>query len=417
MNKKVIFFVLIIFVTIFFSVVAFEPAEVVIIGPKFHEQEYFEEELNLISNDLDIKIKYQAVPDPETYLIENTNNHSSIAIIPNPQGVINLAERNLIYNLNDIYVDETRLNNLYTSHLTSIVTHEDSIYAGWTRLFPNSLIWYDISKLEETNITFDNFENLLLQTKQIADEGSAPWCANSESGASTGWIQTNWLEDILLTKYGGDIYDQWSKLEIRASNVKIYSSLKVIEELIFYENHVFDGVQAVRNNEFYSIPNLMLDDTKSCFLSWNGHYLKYYIPDNYKYLRDYGVTSVPPINFENSIVGIGDNVVLTKNDDLSKEVVSAILSSNFGETWSSYMDSEFISANKFFDKNKITNELTKYEFEIIHSAMNIDNFRYDASELMPRPVGAKYLWQFFFQYIAAGGDALVQLLNDLDKKF
>ena len=401
MNKKVIFFVLIISVTIFFSVVAFEPPEVVIIGPKFHEQEYFEEELNLISNDLDTKIKYQAVPDPETYLIENTNNPSSIAIIPNPQGVINLAERKLIHNLNDIYVDETRLNN----------------YAGWTRLFPNSLIWYDISKLEETNIKFDNFENLILETKQIADEGSAPWCANSESGASTGWIQTNWLEDILLTKYGGEIYDRWSKLEIRASNVKIYSSLKVIEELIFYENHVFDGVQAVRNIEFYSIPDLLLDDSKSCFLSWNGHYLKYYIPNNYEYLRDYGVASVPPINFENSIVGIGDNVVLTKNDDLSKKVVSAILSSNFGETWSSYPDSEFISANKYFDKNKITSELTKYEFEIVHSAMNIDNFRYDASELMPRPVGAKYLWQFFFQYIAAGGDALVQLLNDLDKKF
>ena len=301
MSNRVIFLILIVSITVFFSAIAFEPTEVVIIGPKFHEQEYFEEELNLISNDLDIKIKYQAVPDPETYLIENTNNHSSIAIIPNPQGVINLAERKLIYNLNDIYVDETRLSNLYTNHLTSIVTHEDSIYAGWTRLFPNSLIWYDISKLEETNITFDNFENLLLQTKQIADNGSQPWCANSESGASTGWIQTNWLEDILLTKYGGEIYDQWSKLEIRASNVKIYSSLKVIEELIFYENHVFNGVQAVRNEEFYSIPDILLDDSKSCFLSWNGHYLKYYIPDNYEYLRDYGVASVPPINFENSI--------------------------------------------------------------------------------------------------------------------
>ena len=417
MNKKLIFFVLIISFTIFFSVVAFEPAEVVIIGPKFHEQEYFEEELNLISNDLDIKIKYQAVPDPETYLIENTNNHSSIAIIPNPQGVINLAERNLIYNLNDIYVDETRLSNLYTNHLTSIVTHEDSIYAGWTRLFPNSLIWYDISKFEETNITFDNFENLLLQTKQIADNGSQPWCANSESGASTGWIQTNWLEDILLTKYGGEIYDRWSRLEIRASNVKIYSSLKVIEDLIFYENHVFNGVQAVRNEEFYSIPDILLDDSKSCFLSWNGHYLKYYIPDDYEYLKDYGVVSVPSINYENSIVGIGDNVVLTKNDEISKDVLSAILSSNFGQTWSSYKDSEFISANKNFDKNKIISELTKYEFEIIHSAMNIDNFRYDASELMPRPVGAKYLWQFFFKYIGTGGDRLVQLLNDLDKKF
>ena len=39
LNKRVIFFVLITFITIFFSVIAFEPAEVVIIGPKFHEQE------------------------------------------------------------------------------------------------------------------------------------------------------------------------------------------------------------------------------------------------------------------------------------------------------------------------------------------------------------------------------------------
>ena len=70
-----------------------------------------------------------------------------------------------------------------------------------------------------------------------------------------------------------------------------------------------------------------------------------------------------------------------------------------------------------FDENKITNQLTKYEFDIIHSAMSDDNFRYDASELMPRPVGAKYLWQFFLQYMTDGGDALVQLLNDLDKKF
>ena len=148
LNKRVIFFVLITFITIFFSVIAFEPAEVVIIGPKFHEQEYFEEELSLISNNLDIKISYKIVTDHETYLLENPNNSSSIAIIPNPQGVINLAERQLVYNLNDIYVDETRLENLYTNHLTTIVTHEDSIYAGWTRLFPNSLIWYDISKLE-----------------------------------------------------------------------------------------------------------------------------------------------------------------------------------------------------------------------------------------------------------------------------
>ena len=417
MSKKNIFLVLIVLTTIFFSVIAYQPAEVVIIGPKFHEQEYFEEELKIISEQLGITIAYQVVSDPETYIIENTSNPSSIAILPNPQGVVNLAQRKLLYNLDDINVDETRIQDLYTKHLTSIVSHEEKIYAGWTRLFPNSLIWYDISKLNETNVQFESFESLLEQTKQIADEGSSPWCANSESSSSTGWIQTNWLEDILLTKYGPEVYDKWSRLEIRASNIKIYSSLKIIGELIFYENHIYNGTQSIRNNEFRNLPKIMLNDSTSCFLSWSGHYFKYYIPENYEYLKDYGVVAVPTINFQNSVVGIGDNIVLTKNDDLSKKVISKILSKNFGETWSSYSDSEFISANKYFDENKITNQLTKHEFQIVHSALNIDNFRYDASELMARPIGANDLWVFFINYLAQGEDQLVKLLNDLDKNF
>ena len=417
MSKKNIFLVLIVLTTIFFSVIAYQPAEVVIIGPKFHEQEYFEEELKIISEQLGITIAYQVVSDPETYIIENTSNPSSIAILPNPQGVVNLAQRKLLYNLDDINVDETRIQDLYTKHLTSIVSHEEKIYAGWTRLFPNSLIWYDISKLNETNVQFESFESLLEQTKQIADEGSSPWCANSESSSSTGWIQTNWLEDILLTKYGPEVYDKWSRLEIRASNIKIYSSLKIIGELIFYENHIYNGTQSIRNNEFRNLPKIMLNDSTSCFLSWSGHYFKYYIPENYEYLKDYGVVAVPTINFQNSVVGIGDNIVLTKNDDLSKKVISKILSKNFGETWSSHSDSEFISANKYFDENTITNQLTKHEFQIVHSALNIDNFRYDASELMARPIGANDLWVFFINYLAQGEDQLVKLLNDLDKNF
>ena len=417
MNKKIIFFSLTIFITIVFSFFAYDPPEVVIIGPEFHEQEYFIEELNIIADELGIKIKYDSVSDAETFIIDNPNSSSSIAIIPNPQGVVNLAERKLIYSLDDLIVDNNSIFNLYPNHLISVVSHENSIYGGWTRLFPNSLIWYDISKFEKYNITFDSFETLLSDTKKIADEGSSPWCANSESSSSTGWIQTNWLEDILLTKYGPEVYDKWSRLEIRASNIKIYSSLKIIGELVFYENHIYNGTQSIRNNEFRNLPQIMLNDSTSCFLSWSGHYFKYYIPENYEYLKDYGVVAVPTINFQNSVVGIGDNIVLTKNDDLSKEVMSKILSKNFGETWSSHSDSEFISANKYFDENTITNQLTKHEFQIVHSAMNIDNFRYDASELMARPVGANDLWVFFINYLDQGEGQLVKLLNNLDKNF
>ncbi|MEL1236377.1 MAG: extracellular solute-binding protein [Candidatus Neomarinimicrobiota bacterium] len=416
MNKKTLFFSLTGLIMITFSFLAFDPSEVVIIGPEFHEQEYFIEELNIIADELGIKIKYESVSDAETFIIDNPNSSSSIAIIPNPQGVVNLAERQLIYSLDDVLVDDKLISNLYPNHLISIVSHEDSIYGGWTRLFPNSLIWYDISKFEQHNITFDSFDTLLKDTKKIADKGISPWCANSESSASTGWVQTNWMEDVLLTKYGPKVYDEWSKLEINASNIKIFLSIKQIEEFIFYDNHIHNGPGSIISKEFRNLPKVLLDDSTECFMSWSGHYFRYYIPEDYKYLKDYAVTNVPKINFENSVVGIGDNIVLIKDNELSKKVISKILSKNFGETWSSYQDTEFISANQKFNKQIINNELTKYEYSIVHDALQKDLFRYDASEIMARPIGSNLLWKLFKEYIKEGPQNLVKLLNELDRE-
>ena len=416
MNKKIIFFSLTVLITTVFSLFANDPPEVVIIGPEFHEQQYFVEELNIIANELGIKIKYEPVSDTETFIIDNPNSSSSIAIIPNPQGVVNLAERKLIYGLDDVLVDNNSIFNLYPNHLISIVSHEDSIYGGWTRLFPNSLIWYDISKFEQHNVKFDSFETLLEGTKKIADNGTSPWCANSESAASTGWVQTNWMEDVLLTKYGPKVYDEWSKLKIDASNVKIFLSIKHMEEFIFYENHIYNGPGSIISKEFRNLPKVLLDDSTECFMSWSGHYFRYYIPEDYQYLKDYAVTNIPKINFENSVVGIGDNIVLTKDNELSKKVISKILSKNFGEIWSSYQDTEFISANQNFNKQIINNELTKFEYSIVHDALQKDLFRYDASEIMARPIGSNLLWKLFKEYIREGPQNLVKLLNQLDRE-
>ena len=416
MNKKIIFFSLTVLITTVFSLFANDPPEVVIIGPEFHEQQYFVEELNIIANELGIKIKYEPVSDAETFIIDNPNSSSSIAIIPNPQGVVNLAERKLIYSLDDVLVDNNSIFNLYPNHLISIVSHEDSIYGGWTRLFPNSLIWYDISKFEQHNVTFDSFETLLKDTKKIADKGISPWCANSESSASTGWIQTNWMEDVLLTKYGPKVYDEWSKLKINVSNIKIFLSIKHIEDFIFYDNHIYNGPDSIINKEFRNLPKVLLDDSTECFMSWSGHYFRYFIPEDYQYLKDFAVTNVPKINFENSVVGIGDNIVLTKDNELSKNVISKILSKNFGEIWSSYQDTEFISANQNFNQQIINNELTKYEYSIVHDALQKDLFRYDASEIMARSIGSNLLWELFEEYIREGPQNLVKLLNQLDKE-
>lgn len=415
--KKYLFPVIFLTVTILFSIIGFKPAEVIIIGPEFHEQEYFLEELDIISENLNIKIQYKTVNDPENYIIENKESNASIALIPNPQGVTNLAERGHLYNLNSLIVEDSLINKIYPEHLTDIVSLNNDIYAGWTRLFPNSLIWYDISKFEEYDgLNFQDFDSLIASTKKIADTGVTPWCANSESSASTGWIQTNWLEDIILSKNGPEVYDRWSQLSIQASNIKIFSSVKTIDDFIFYPNHIHNGPGSIISKEFRNLPKVLLDDSNSCFLSWSGHYFRYYIPEEYEYGKDFGVIKLPKINLDNTVVGIGDAVVLIDDDQIARNVISEILSSSFGEKWSSYPDTEFISANKYFNRAIINNELTKYEFDIVHASLHQDLFRYDASELMARPIGSNLLWKFFVTFIREGSESIIGLLNELDKE-
>ena len=149
-----------------------------------------------------------------------------------------------------------------------------------------------------------------------------------------------------------------------------------------------------------------------------------YNDPNYDFLGNsifYAISSEkndrPNQGYENSIVGVGDNIVLIKNNQLAQEVITRILSKEFGEIWSSHDDSQFISVNPSFDSRKIKNKLTLYEFEIIHDALKEDLFRYDASELMDSPIGADKLLKFFVEYLYSGKDSLVSLLNNLDKEY
>ena len=61
--NKYSIFIIFNLITLTFSIFAYSPEEVVIAGPYFPQSEYFENDLDLISADLNIKIKSFGKPD------------------------------------------------------------------------------------------------------------------------------------------------------------------------------------------------------------------------------------------------------------------------------------------------------------------------------------------------------------------
>ena len=227
LKNNMIFFLIFISTTLIFSIIAYKPNDVVIGGPNFPQVEYFIEELNVISQELDIKIQYQTYNDIETYLIENPNHSLDLVLLPNPQGAVNLGQRGITVPLENIF-EEAFLKENFSEHLISITTSErDNLnYGAWFRVIPNSLVWYGVSKYEALGSPeFSNYEEMVNFTEENSSKDEPLWCLDIESGASTGWIATNWLEDTILHKYGPEVYDAWSQQDKLSSSEEVTLSI------------------------------------------------------------------------------------------------------------------------------------------------------------------------------------------------
>ena len=418
--RKNIFTILFLLVTLIFSIVAFSPNEILIAGPYFPQIEYFENELELISKDMNIKIRYIPLSDVETEIIEGNNTDNfDIAIIPNPQGVVNLGERGFLYPIT-IALEEDKIQKNYSNHLQNIMTsdQDNKMYGVLFRLIPNSLIWYDVEKYKEIGSPkFNDFEEMVIFTKENVSNGNPLWCMDIESGASTGWIASNWLEDIVLHEYGPNVYDKWSQQKITPKNNEIKSSILSIGEIIFIDHAIYGGKERIISKEFRNNYRNLVDRDNTCVFSWSGHFANMYFPSDKRYGTDYDFFKFPSTKNRNAMVGLGDSLVILNSSEESIQVFNSLTSNGFGQDWTSQGDSMFISANKNSNINEIKNPLLLKETNLIRSALNEDLFRYDASELMERRIGADHLLTALKKYILSGNLVINLISQELASQY
>ena len=114
-------------------------------------------------------------------------------------------------------------------------------------------------------------------------------------------------------------------------------------------------------------------------------------------------------------MGIGDALTALNYSSDTQEVFNAIIDENFGQNWMSWVDATYIPANKL-NQNFIANPLTKKEAMLIRDSLIENTFRYDASELMERKIGADALWVALKNYIDIGRERAYREIEDITEE-
>ncbi len=131
---------------------------------------------------LDTRVQAGTPPDIAFYNVTQLNQYSDI-LIPMDQLGANTDN--------------------YASFWRDIGTVNDAWLGLPVKADPKTLIWYSPARFEEAGYAVpETWADLEALVDQMVADGKVPWSMGFESGDSTGWTGTDFVEDILLVKQG-----------------------------------------------------------------------------------------------------------------------------------------------------------------------------------------------------------------------
>ncbi len=362
-----------------------------------------------------ITVKFQKV-DSIDKLIKTkieAGDTPDIALVPQPGVVASINELGAAFPLDDV-LDMSTLKSSMTPGTLEAGQIDGKLYGLLVSMNVKSLLLYPKKAFDAAGYkvptTIDEMNAL---ADQIKKDGGTPWCLTMESGDATGWVATDWFEDLVMRYGGADVYRQWVTHDVKFDSDVVRQAAAEFEKVAFTPGNVAGGRDGIVATNFADAAKPMFDKGKpGCWLLKQGSFFTGpdFLPADVIANLDteLGVAAFPPATAggENPVLGGGDLAVLMNDSDSAKEAMKLLSETDIGN--SAAPTSSFISPHKDFDVSLYPNETTR---SIADVAYKSTDFLFDGSDAMPAVVGAGSFWKEMTAWIANQEDLDTALKN------
>jgi alpha-glucoside transport system substrate-binding protein len=298
-------------------------------------------------------------------------------------------------------------------------TVNGTFYAAPMSANMKSLVWYSPKAFTAAGYKVPTtWADMMTLSNTIAAGGKKPWCGGIGSGTATGWPATDWLEEVVLRQYGGDVYDKWVNHTIKFNSPEIIGAMNTVAGWMHnpaYVNGGFGGVQSIATTTFQDAGKPIL--TGQCFMlqqasfygaQWpkgttisdSGDIYAFYLP---------GISASVPTPVE----GGGEFITAFANRP-EVQAVQTYLSTPDWHTNRIKAATGWVSANSGADQSAYSDPIDKLSAKYLTDTNA--TFRFDASDLMPPAVGAGQEWKSMTQWFAEG-TPIDKLMADIDAQW
>lgn len=323
-------------------------------------------------------------------------NLPDIAIVPQPGLLKALVATGKAVPADQATSDEVDKN--FAPSWKDLGSVNGTFYAPPQNASMKSLVWYSPKEFKDKGYTVPTtLDELKALSDKIAATGKKPWCAGISSGDATGWVVTDWMEDMMLRLYGADEYDKWVNHSIAFNSEEPTAALDAVGEYLKNSKYVNGGLGDVKSIASTTFQDAGLPILKgTCSLHRQASFYAANWPKGTKVAPDGDVFAfyLPGKTAdEKPVLGGGEFMLgFRKAPEVQafQRYVASVTWANLSEEGGG---GRCVTPNKNADPSKAANcsDIDKLTIQTLQDPKTV--FRFDGSDAMPAAVGSDSFWK------------------------
>ncbi|WP_042432973.1 ABC transporter substrate-binding protein [Streptacidiphilus anmyonensis] len=363
-----------------------------------------------------IKISYVGSNDFESQLPVRVSggNAPDLAIIPQPGLLQQMVKTGKVVKPPaQTVTNENKWSPIWKSYGSV----DGTFYAAPMSANMKSLVWYSPKAFAAAGYTVPTtWSDLMALSDKIAKAGkNKPWCGGIGSGTATGWPATDWLEEVVLGKYGGDVYDKWVSHQIKFSDPQIIDAMNIVQNWMHnpaWVNGGIGNVQSIASTTFQDAGAPIL--TGKCSMLQQASFYEAQWPKGTKVgpNGDIWAFKLPSVNpsIPTPVEGGGEFVAAFSSRPEVQAVQNYLSTTEWAESRIKQAPG-WVSANEGVDQSIYTDPIDQLSAKYLTDPSA--TFRFDASDMMPAAIGAGQEWKSFTAWFAQN-QSVQKTASDID---
>jgi alpha-glucoside transport system substrate-binding protein len=349
------------------------------------------------------------------------------ALWPQPGAVVDAANRGYLIPMEDLDIDVEDYKNNYSAYLVGLGEVDGVVYGGAASVNLKSLVWYQPEEFEARGYSIpETWDEMIALADQIVAEGMNPFCFGMYSNGASGWLATDWMEDIMLrTGNGTDSYDKWVTNELAMTDPIVKNAATLLSQIMHTEGYVVGGTDAIVSTSFGNAQDPMFskdaNGNPGCFMHRQASFITAFWPEGENAFAGSKTTVFPfPVidaSLPKAALGAGDMWGAFNDRDATKAVAEYMLSVGFFDAIAASPDNSRLSAHASYPSANYSSDLYKEFGAIVADALAANAFRFDASDLMPPEVGAGSFWKEMMNLAVEGPGYVDTALDNIQKSW